>query len=165
MTGRKRMTILSAAAAIGVTGTVLVTLSVGPAAAGARLTSEELAAQADAICTAASEELGPLFGELFPTGSETPPAEDAAPIMTEASVIISAEIVDLTALKPPRELQADWLRLERLLRSVDHHVRRSAQLARQGDTDGYLSELGEGNEVDSESRAIFAEIGATACSG
>ncbi len=133
--------------------------------AAERLSAAELAAQADAICADAAEQLNPLFAELFPTGSETPPADEAAPIMAQAADAITAEIRALTALKPPQQLQADWLQLERLLRRIDHEVRWSAQLAARGDTDGYLQVLQGANELDAESREIFAAIGATTCSG
>ena len=153
-----------AGAAITVASVALCTGS-GAAGAGERSGTEDLIEQADAICAAAGEELLPLFAQLFPTGTETPPAEEAAPVMAEAAQIITEEVRDLTALKPSLEVQAEWLDIERLLRRLDHLVRRSAQLAAAGDTEGYLMHLGAANEVDWESREIFRSIGSTVCAG
>lgn len=162
--GRLGVVGLKAGAAITV-ATVALCTGAGTASAGRRSTTEELVEQADAICAAAAAELNPLFAQLFPTGTETPSAEEAAPVMAEAAQVLTEEVRDLTALKPSLEAQADWLDIERLLRRLDHLVRRSAQLAAAGDTEGYLTHLGAANEVDWESREIFRSIGSTVCAG
>ncbi len=133
------------------------------AGAKERLTAGELATRADAICAEAAEQLDPLFAELFATGGETPEASEAAPVLAEAERILSEEVRDLTALKPPRELRAEWHDVERLMRRLLHHARRAALLARQGDTEGYLTALAAANEVDAEARQAFERVGARGC--
>lgn len=136
-----------------------------PAGAGPRLTADALAAAADGACIEAGEQLGALFADLFPTGNELPPADEAAPIMAEAALVVARYADTITALKPPLEHQADWLEIERRTRQLDRLIQRSADAAADGETDGYLTVLGEANGVDLETRPLFESVGAVACSG
>ena len=89
----------------------------------------------------------------------------AAPVLAEVERVVSEEVRDLTALKPPAELRAGWQDVERLMRRLLHHARRAALSARQGDTEGYLTELAAANEVDAEARRAFQGVGAHRCAG
>lgn len=164
MTGRKK-TIAGVATAVTISAAATLLFTTGVAGARDRLSEAELVAEADRICLAANEELGPIFGELFPTGTETPPADEAAPLMAEAAEIIDDQMRALVALKPSSEQQAQWLEIEKLFRDIDRLVQRSAQLAAKGDTEGYLTKLGEANEVGAKAAEIFAELGSEGCAG
>lgn len=132
---------------------------------GDGLTKDALIEQGDVICQRAVDDTTPLFAALFPTGTETPPAEEAAGPMGEAAEILRAEYEEFAALQPPSGDEEDFEAiLERFEESIEL-IERSAELAAEGDTEGYLEQLGAANEADAASRELMAEYGFTTCAG
>lgn len=131
----------------------------------ARLSRAEVVQQGDQLCTDTEEKLGPVFGELFPTGSETPPAAQAAEPMRTAATLLREEYDQLSALRPPED---DEEKFEAILQKFDAavtDVEKSAALAAAGDTDGYLQALEAANASDGESRELMRDYGFEACAG
>jgi hypothetical protein len=130
-----------------------------------RLTKAELISQGDALCAGVEEELAPVFGELFPTGSETPPASEAAGPMRVAADALRREYVEFSRLAPPEE---DQQRFDAILEKFDAAVKdveKSADLAAGGDTEGYLKALEAANGSDAESRDLMRDYGFDTCAG
>lgn len=129
------------------------------------LSKAELISQGDAICAETEEKLAPVFGALFPTGSETPPASEAAGPMRTAATELRAEYNEFSALEPP---EADREKFDAILEKFDlavKDVEKSAELAEAGDTEGYLTNLEAANSTDAESRELMKEYGFMTCAG
>lgn len=129
------------------------------------LTKQELVSRGDPICKKTSEELGPLFASLFPTGNETPSAAEAAPTMQKAAELVRKETEDLTRLQPQREHADDFTDIERALERAARLTEESARLAAEGDTEGYLEKLQEANQADQDARDLLVEFGFRDCAG
>ena len=130
-----------------------------------RLSKAELIAEGDELCAATGEELAPVFAELFPTGSETPPAEKAAGPMRVAATALREEHSRLSALSPPA---ADEAKFDAILDEFGEAVadiEQSADMAAAGDTEGYLKALERANGSDAESRELMRAYGFETCAG
>lgn len=149
--------------AVGVVA-IPLTFAVGGACGDDGLGREELVARGDAICAETERETGALFGKLFPTGSETPPASEAAPIMREALALLEAEADELAALDPAEDVE----RYESAVAGFRDAVaafETSVELAEKGEDEAYLQELQKANEVDAGSRETFKSLGFSTCAG
>lgn len=130
-----------------------------------RLSRAELIEQGDQICAETEEKLAPVFGELFPTGTETPPADQAAAPMRTAALALREEYDEFSALRPP---EADQQKFDSILEKFDAAVKgieESAALAGAGDTEGYLKALEAANGADGESRELMGDYGFKTCAG
>ena len=130
-----------------------------------RLSRAELIHQGDQLCSDTEEKLAPVFGELFPTGSETPPAAQAAAPMRTAASALRDEYDRFSALRPPEEDEEEFDAILEKFDDAVTDVEESAALAAAGDTDGYLQALERANGTDGESRDLMREYGFMACAG
>ncbi|HUQ39391.1 MAG TPA: hypothetical protein VM030_04495 [Acidimicrobiales bacterium] len=130
-----------------------------------RLSKADLISKGDALCAATTEKLEPVFGKLFPTGSETPPADKAAGPMRTAATELREEYRDFSALEPPAK---DEKRFAAILEGFDAavtDVEDAAERAEAGDTEGYLKKLEAANAKDAESRELMKAYGFEECAG
>lgn len=131
----------------------------------ARLSRAEVITQGDQLCTETQETLGPVFAELFPTGSETPPAAQAAQPMQTAATALREEYGRFSALRPPEDDEAKFDAILEKFDAAVVDVEESAALAAAGDTEGYLQALEAANASDAESRDLMRDYGFKACAG
>lgn len=131
----------------------------------ARLSRSALIEQGDQLCTDTEEKLAPVFGELFPTGSETPPAAQAAEPMRIAATVLREEYDQFSELRPPEKDQEKFDVILEKFDAAIAEVEQSAALAAAGDTDGYLQALESANGSDAESRDLMRDYGFEACAG
>lgn len=129
------------------------------------LSKQELISQGDQVCKATSEELNPLFAKLFPTGNETPAASDAAPTMKKAAELVRKEAESIKSLGPSEGSETEFAAIVRALERSARLTEESAQIASQGDTDGYLEKLQEANIADQDARDLMVEFGFEDCAG
>jgi hypothetical protein len=122
----------------------------------------DVIARGDAACAEAAGKLDPIFGELFPTGSETPEAKVAAEPMSQAAAIIREEANVFAGLATD---DAAFTPIREGVDRVADTIELSATKARAGDTDGYLQALEQANEVDAETREDMKAYGFTTCAG
>ena len=130
-----------------------------------RLTRAQLIEQGDELCAEAEEKLAPVFGQLFPTGSETPPADQAAGPMRTAALALREEYDEFSALRPPEGEQQKFDAIVQKFDAAVDDIEESAALAGSGDTEGYLQALERANASDAESRELMREYGFETCAG
>ena len=127
------------------------------------LSHAELIRSGDSICQKTSDQVTPIFAELFPSGNETPPAAKAAPALTQASGIFRTEFTELSSLKPsPSDAKKFTAAMDSMRATVEAGESTAAK-ANAGDTNGYLQQLQHTNELDEQTRKVMDKLGFKTC--
>ncbi len=134
----------------------IILLSLGAASCGSdpdTLTEAEYRDAANAVCTAAEAELGPIFGAIFPKLDSATEAERQT--ATDGLLeVLGKEIDDLAALVPPDDIAADVDAMLDAVRAAEAVVREQGAGFWLAESDPF---------VDADQRA--AALGLAACAG
>ncbi|HKO74036.1 MAG TPA: hypothetical protein VJU01_01865 [Gaiellaceae bacterium] len=143
---------VSAAALVG----VFMLLATGCGGGGeARLSKQEFQTQANAICAKYDKQLKAIGS---PTSIEEIPG-----LVDQALVILDKEIDEVSALKPPEELQSDF---DKMLAATDRTKAAAADLseaAKAGDQAAVQKALEEGNAASNDADELAANLGLADC--
>lgn len=130
-------------------------LAAGCGGGGGSLSREELAAQADAICAKAEEELDQL--------AEPQSIEDVEQLAEEAKPIVEDGVEQLDELQPPEDLEDEydrWIELNRENVDVLDELRGAAA---EGDQERVQQAVQEAGEKEQEADRLAREIGLEQC--
>jgi hypothetical protein len=135
---------------------VLVLLATGCGGGGGeRLSKEDFQSQANAICGKYQKQLNALGS---PTSLDEIPA-----LVDQALAILNKEIDEISALKPPEELQSQF---DQLLQASDNTKKAAADLstaAKAGDQAAVQKALQEGNAASTQADKFAAQLGLDSC--
>ena len=135
---------------------VLVLLATGCGGGGGeRLSKEDFQSQANAICGKYQKQLNALGS---PTSIDEIPA-----LVDQALAILNKEIDEISALKPPEELQSQF---DQLLQASENIKKAAADLstaAKAGDQAAVQKALQEGNAASSQADKLAGQLGLDSC--
>lgn len=146
---------------------LLLCLSLPSAACGGddSLSKKELIERGDKICEESNKQLEPVFAKAFEPGKGNPPADKAAPVLSEAAKVVRRQYERFADLKPAK---ADKKAFDGFVENFESTVKlldEAAEAAGKGDTDGYLRKLQLANEADSSTAEGMKRFGFQACAG
>ena len=136
---------------------LLVTACGGGGGSDARLSKEEFQSQANAICDMYQKQLDQL---------KTPANLDEIPdLVDQALAILNKEVVEISALNPPEELQSQF---DEMIAASDKTKAAADDLsaaAKSGDQAAVQKALEEGNAASNQADELAGELGLDSCKG
>jgi hypothetical protein len=137
---------------------VLVVLASGCGGGGGdRLSKEDFQTQANAICAKYQKQLNAL-------GSPTT-LDEIPGLVDQALAILNKEIDEISALKPPEELQSQF---DQVLQASNDTKKAAADLstaAKAGDQAAVQKALQEGNAASAQADKFAGQLGLDSCTG
>jgi hypothetical protein len=123
----------------------------------ARLSEDEFQSQANAICDKYQKQLREL--------DEPTSLEEIPDLVDQALVILNKEIDEISALKPPEELQGGF---DKMIAASDKTKAAADDLsaaAKSGDQAAVEKALDEGNAASKEADQLAGSLGLDGCQG
>ncbi|HET6657201.1 MAG TPA: hypothetical protein VFG61_04815 [Gaiellaceae bacterium] len=136
---------------------VLLATACGGGGSSARLSKAEFQSQANAICDKYQTQLDALG---------TPSSLDEIPdLVDQALVILNKEVDEVSALKPPEELQGDFDKMIEASNKTKAAADDLSSAAKEGDQAAVQKALEEGNAASAEADQLAGTLGLNSCKG